>query len=58
MPPIPQQPAYQLSPQPAATVAKAQAAPIVNVEQQQAQRQQLAQLLAQLNAPLAQRQQA
>jgi hypothetical protein len=57
MPPIPQQPAYQLTPQPAATVAKAQAAPIVNVEQQQAQRQQLAQLLAQLNAPLQQRQQ-
>jgi hypothetical protein len=48
-PPVPEQPAFQFTPPPAAKVAQAEVAPIAT-DQKMAQRQQLAQLLAQLNS--------
>jgi hypothetical protein len=50
MPAVPGVQPYTLPPVPAAVVAKAQSAPMVNTEQQMAQREQLAMLLQTLNA--------
>jgi hypothetical protein len=49
-PPIPANPGYPLPAQPAAAVVRGEPMPMVNLEQQQMQRQMLAQLMARLNS--------